>query len=250
LSRPTYPLLVRFSHALNVVVFVLMAMSGMQIFNAHPRLYASDDADPAHLVFSLPGPTASGDNAMVVAGQTVGTGSFAMPYLPAAVTIGGWLGGSRRVHFTASWFFVVNGVLYLAYMLARPRKRAVWPGLQDLRDLPRSVREHLRWPPVLHGPNGALNPMQKIGYFAVPVLLAPMIVATGLALSPTWDAIVPWWTDLFGGRQFARTWHFVSMVLFFSFIIAHVSLVLLSGPTTWAKMVTGGAAPKDVKHEA
>ena len=77
-----------------------------------------------------------------------------------------------------------------------------------------------------------------------------LIVATGLALSPTWDAIVPWWTDLFGGRQFARTWHFVAMILFFSFIIAHVSLVLLSGPTTWAKMVTGGVAPKDVKHEA
>lgn len=242
---PTYPLGVRVSHALNVGAIVLLAMSGLQIFNAHPRLYASDDSDPARVVLTLPGPGASGANEMIVLGWTVPTGSWSMPAIPQGATLGGWLGGSRRVHFTAAWLFITNGALYLSYMLAARRRRAVWPGLSDLRELGPSIRDHLRFPPVLHGPGGSLNPMQKIGYFAIPTLLAPFLVATGLAMSPTWDAIVPWWTDLFGGRQFARTWHFVAMTALFAFIFAHVSLVLISGPSTWAKMVTGGATPKE-----
>ncbi|HMV70080.1 MAG TPA: cytochrome b/b6 domain-containing protein, partial [Myxococcota bacterium] len=113
------------------------------------------------------------------------------------------------------------------------------PTPADLRALGPSIRDHLRWPPVLHGPGGSLNPMQKVGYFAVPALLAPAIVATGLALSPTWDALVPWWTDVLGGRQMARTLHFAAMLLFFLFITAHVALVIVSGPRTWVRMITG-----------
>jgi thiosulfate reductase cytochrome b subunit len=242
---PTYPLGIRVSHWLSAVALVVMAMSGLEIFNAHPVLYAADDSRASRTVLSLPTPvqkTADGQmhNEMVLFGRTFDTGAITMPSFPATVTLGGWLAGARRLHFATAWIFVLNGLLYVGYMLVRPRKYAVWPGIADLREIGPALRNHLRIPPVLHGAHGGLNPLQKISYFAVPMLLAPFIVATGLALSPQWDALFPWWTGLFGGRQFARTWHFGALLAFVGFIFIHVVLVTLEGPSTLARMVTGG----------
>lgn len=250
---PTYPVWVRLCHLVNIVALVVMATSGLQIFNAHPVLYAADDANAARTVLSLPQSAEDDDRPgqpthMTLLGHEIATGTFALDAVPPPLAQGGWLEGARRIHFTAAWVFVLNGLLYLALMVARRRRRAVWPGRADLPLVWPAIRDHLRVPPVLHSADGGLNPLQKMAYLAIPGLLAPFVIATGLALSPQWDAMVPWWTDLFGGRQFARTWHFVAMLGFFGFIAGHLLLVAISGPSTWAKMVTGGKSKHGRAH--
>lgn len=243
-APPDYPLAVRMAHWLNVVALVALVMSGLQIFNAHPALYAADDSDAQRMVFTLPVPTVGADGRMhgemVLLGRAIDTGGFTMPDFPRSVTLGGWLEGGRRIHLALAWLFLLNGLLYLGVMLARRRQRAVWPYPADLAAVPAAIRDHLRLPPRLEGPGGGLNPLQKIAYFGVAAVLGPLLVLTGLALSPAWDAIFPWWTDLFGGRQFARTWHFVAMLGVLGFIPVHLLMVALAGPGTWARMVTGG----------
>ncbi len=254
-APPDYPLAIRLAHWLNVVALVALVMSGLQIFNAHPALYAADDSDARRTVFTLPAPAIGDDGRMhgemVLLGRVIDTGSFTLSDFPRAVTLGGWLEGGRRIHLALAWLFLLNGLLYLGVMLARRRHRAVWPRLADLAAVPAALRDHLRLPLRLEGPAGSLNPLQKIAYFAVPVLLGPLLVVTGLALSPAWGALFPWWTDMLGGRQFARTWHFVAMLGVLGFIPLHLLLVALAGPRTWARMVTGGPArprPED-SHE-
>lgn len=241
---PAYPLGVRASHALNLVAVVLLVGSGLQIFDAHPALYAADASDPDRVVLSLPAPADAqpGNDPklqMTILGHRFEVGGNAPQDVPPPIANGGWLEGGRRLHFMASLFFIANGLLYFAGMALSRRKRAVWPYKADLAELGPALRDHFRIPPVLHGRGGGLNPMQKIAYLAVPGLLAPLLVATGLALSPQWDALVPFWSDLFGGRQFARTWHFVAMAGLIGFIASHILLVALSGRHTIWRMVTG-----------
>jgi thiosulfate reductase cytochrome b subunit len=176
---------------------------------------------------------------MGILGKQVPVPPTAPQSVPAPLAQGGWLAGGRRLHFTAAWFFLLNGLLYLGLTAFGRRRRLVWPGRADLKQIGPSLRDHLRFPPRLHGPGGGLNPMQKAAYFAVPVILGPLLVATGLALSPQWDAIFPFWTDLFGGRQFARTWHFVAMLGLVGFIGVHLAMVAISGRRTVLRMITG-----------
>jgi thiosulfate reductase cytochrome b subunit len=223
---------------------VILIMSGLQIFNAHPFLYASDASDPAKIVFSLPQTQDANEGTpprhrMVLFGHAINTGSFGMEGFPSTVTLGGWLAGARRLHFATGWIFVLTGATYLSYMLLSRRKRAVWPWPVDFRQAPAALRNHLKFPPVLEGPHGALNPLQKMAYAAIPLLLAPLSIATGLALSPQWDAAFHFWPQLFGGRQFARTWHFIAVGLFVGFIVIHVLLVSLGGWPTLRRMLTG-----------
>lgn len=214
---PSYPLLIRLSHWINAILLVALIGSGFEIFNAHPTLYASDASDPRTAVVTL-------------------------PPVPDFLTLGGWLAGGRRLHFAAALLFVANGLAYVAYMIAGGRKRAVWPRRRDLRRVGPAVRDHLRYPPILHGEGGGLNPLQKISYLGVAVLLSPFVILTGLALSPQWDAAVPFYADLFGGRQFARTWHFAATMAFVAFIVVHLQMVCLAGWSTFMRMVTGRVA--------
>lgn len=240
--KPHYPLWVRLTHALNGLALPILVGSGLQIFNANPALYASDASDPAHLVLSLPEPVAQNPDGSVslemgLLGRRIAVPPTAPQYVPAPLALGGWLEGGRRLHFTAAWFFILNGLAYMIVTAAGRRKGLVWPGREDFKQLGSSLRDHLRFPPQLGGPG--LNPLQKFAYLVVPGVLAPFIVATGLALSPQWDAVFPFWTDLFGGRQFARTWHFAAMVGLVGFLVVHVAMVAISGWRTVLKMVTG-----------
>lgn len=238
--KPTFPFWVRLTHWLNAVLVVLLLMSGLQIFNAHTTLYAADDSDPARIVLSLPAPYQA-DGAtryrMVLLGHRYDT-SWTMTAFRPPLTLGGWLAGGRRVHFAAAVVLVVNGLIYLGLMAAGRRKRAVWPRGADLKGLGGSVKAHLRG----RVSSGAYNPLQKLAYAGVALGLAPLLVATGLAMSPQWDAIVPFWTDLFGGRQMARTLHFLAMAGLVGFMVVHVILVALSGWPGLRQMITGKPA--------
>lgn len=222
---------VRVTHWINVVCLALLLMSGLQIFNAHPALYLGSDSHFADPLLAI-------------------EGGF-----PGWITLPGYqdLATGRRWHFFFAWLFVVNGLVYLAAGFYRRHfRRDLVPSRSQLRHIGASLRDHLR----LRFPEGAearhYNVLQQLAYLAVIFVLLPLMVLAGLSLSPALDAAFPWLPALFGGRQSARTVHFVVANLLVLFVAAHVLMVLLSGAWNNLRgMITGWYAvnTSDKTHE-
>jgi thiosulfate reductase cytochrome b subunit len=116
-------------------------------------------------------------------------------------------------------------------------RRDIVPRPADIAAVPRDVADHatLRFK---HG--RSYGPLQKLAYFTVFFILFPLIVATGLTMSPGINSIAPWMLDLFGGRQTARTIHFIVMLLLVAFFVVHIVMVLAAGPINELRsMITG-----------
>ena len=148
------------------------------------------------------------------------------------------LATGRVVHFFFAWVLV--GALAV-WLVASLINRHLWRDIilkpRDLRDLPRDIVDHIRFR-FHHG--RTYSPLQKLSYFAVFVVLFPLIILTGLTMSPGMDAAWPWLLDIFGGRQTARTLHFVAMMGLTLFFVAHVAMVVVAGPINELRsMITG-----------
>lgn len=205
-----HPWLVRAGHWVNVLCLVLLLLSGLQILNAHPALYwgqASTFAEPF----------------------------LTLPTMPGWATLPGYadLGAGRRWHFFFAWVFVLNGLVWAAIAAARG---GLWPTRAELRGIGRTVLDHLRLR-FDHG-DGAYNVLQKLAYAAVLFGLLPLMVLTGLAMSPGMDAAWPWLT-LFG-RQTARTVHFLSASGLVLFLAVHLAMVLAAGPVNEMRSILTG----------
>ncbi len=144
---------------------------------------------------------------------------------------------------------VVNSALYLVLSFAAGHvRRDLLPSRAEIapRHLTRDLWNHLR----LKFPSGEAarhyNVLQKLAYLGLIFVLAPMMLATGLAMSPGIDAAAPWLLDLFGGRQSARTLHFLTAMLIILFIVVHLLMVLLAGPANELRsMITGRYAVRN-----
>jgi thiosulfate reductase cytochrome b subunit len=252
-----HPIWVRVTHWVNAFCLPLMFMSGLQIFNAHPALYwgaVSDFAHPFIAMFGLQ------DHAgHVIAGVTqIGhwqldttgflgasdeDGRLTARGFPDWVTIPGpqWLAMGRLWHFFFAWIFVLNGLAFVACALIRRHAQDdLLPSGMELRHLGREVVDHLR----LRFPQGEAarhyNVLQKLAYVAVIFVLGPLVVLTGLTMSPTMDSVAPWLLWLFGGRQSARTIHFFCAFCFLAFFVVHIAMVVLSGTRNNIRsMITG-----------
>jgi len=154
-----------------------------------------------------------------------------------------YLALGRRWHFFFAWVFAINGAIYLATaILSGHLRRDLAPTLDQLkpRHVLAEVWDHMR----LRFPKGEearrYNVLQKGAYLGVALLLLPLMVLTGMTMSPSLDAMFPWLIDLFGGRQSARSIHFIVAMLVVLFFAVHIVMVVLSG--TWnniRSMVTG-----------
>ncbi len=256
---------VRISHWLNVPFLIILIMSGLQIFNAHPALYWGDRSDPDKSLLSVrPVQTESGEvigittilghqfDTTGVLGYSDGMGRA----FPAWATIPSakWLAMGRQWHLFFAWLFVVNGLIFTAYAFAsRHVTRDLAPTGKDWRSIGKSLRDHL----ILRHPGGEeakrYNVLQKLAYASILFILGPLIVLTGLAMSPTIDTAFPWLLTIFGGRQAARTIHFVACFSFVGFVIIHILQVILTGFfNNIRSMVTGWFMVKHegVSHEA
>ncbi len=136
----------------------------------------------------------------------------------------------RRWHLFFAWVLVLNGLAYLAYTLAsRHLARDLVPTRPDWRGIGRSIADHLR----LRHPAGAAaaryNVLQKLAYLAVIFVLLPLMAITGWAMSPGLDSVVPHWVELLGGRQSARTIHFICAWTLVAFVAVHVFEVVATG---------------------
>jgi thiosulfate reductase cytochrome b subunit len=141
-----------------------------------------------------------------------------------------WLAMGRRWHFFFAWVLVINGLAYLIYTLAsRHLARDLLPTRADWRGIGQSIKDHL----LLRHPQGEAarhyNILQKLAYLSVIFVLFPLLILMGWAMSPGLDALAPGWVDLFGGRQSARTLHFVVAWLLVGFVFIHLFEVVVSG---------------------
>ena len=244
------PLPVRIWHWINALSIFVMLMSGATIFNAHPRLYWGPygaNYDNAWLVIGRRGQ----QGYLYLAGLEVPTTGFlgftehSIRAFPPLVTIPNYysLAEGRQWHFFFAWVLVISLAAYLIYSsLSRHLSRDLYlrPEERKVANLWHDVKEHAR----LRFPTGeaakAYNPLQKMAYLGVIFVLTPLIVLTGLTMSPMLNAAFPWLLDLFGGRQSARSVHFLCATGFCLFILIHILMVFLAGPLNELRsMVTG-----------
>jgi thiosulfate reductase cytochrome b subunit len=245
-------------------------MSGLQIFNAHPRLYWGDSSYSKHpaILAVTAGENASGDeigvtrvfghnfNTSGVLGLSRENGEENERAFPAWITVPGnqWLAMGRRWHLFFAWVLLINGIVYLAYaVFSRHLARDLAPTERDWRSIGRSVLDHLRFRHALGEAARHYNILQKLTYLVVIFVLLPFMVLTGCAMSPRLDSIGGGWVDLLGGRQSARTLHFIVAWTLVLFVLIHVFEVIVSG--LWnniRSMITGRyeVQPQPVELEA
>lgn len=245
----------RITHWIWAICLFFLLLTGLQIFNAHPALYIGQQSgfefDNAILEIGAVNTPGGPRGQTSVFGQTFDStalglgvsGSAERPTFtgfPGAVTIPSYrdLGTGRVVHFFFGWIFVGTMLVwFVASFINGHIRRDIVPKAADVKGIPRDVAEHatLRFK---HG--RSYGPLQKLAYFSVFFILFPLIIATGLTMSPGINAAAPWMLDLFGGRQTARTIHFIVMVLLVAFFIVHIVMVLAAGPVNELRsMITG-----------
>jgi thiosulfate reductase cytochrome b subunit len=251
-------LVTRITHWVNVLCVSLLLMSGLQILNAHPALYWGQygaDADRPFIEFvaredrrALKGETRIGGLTLTTTGllgaSSAPGGRLEARGFPSWITLPSYqdLATGRRWHFFFAWLFAINGLVYLSASLVSGHfRRDLTPAWSELRPshILKDIWDHAR----LRFPTGEAakryNVLQKSAYLGVIVLLVAMVM-TGLTMSPGVDSAAPWLLDLFGGRQSARTIHFVSASLIVTFIVVHLLMVLLAGPINEVRsMITG-----------
>jgi thiosulfate reductase cytochrome b subunit len=236
-----------------------MLMSGLQIFNAHPALYLGQASDFAHPIASIQAAQDGGRRIGVtlIFGHSINTtGVLGLSgksdddehAFPSWLTLPGYqdLATGRRWHFFFGWLLVFDGLIYLIYSLACGHVwRDLIPSSQQLRRIGTSILDHSR----LRFPRGEearrYNVLQRLSYLIILFIVVPLLILTGLTMSPGLDAEFPDLTTLLGGRQSARTIHFACAFLLVGFTIVHVLMVLLSG--VWnniRSMITGWYAIK------
>jgi Ni/Fe-hydrogenase b-type cytochrome subunit len=210
----------RLWHWLNALSLVVLFMSGLNISNAHPRLYWGEwgfAPEQAWLqVWRFPG----------------------WATIPGHYS----LAAARDWHVLVAWVFALSLLLFMLAALLNGHfrrdiatRRSEWRPGAVLTD----VREHLRLN-FDHGA-GKYNFLQKAAYGAVLFVLLPLMIVTGMAMSPGMDAAWPFLSEMFGGRQSARSVHFLVAWALFGFFVLHIALVLLNRPArhVW-EMIAGG----------
>lgn len=247
---------VRLTHWVNALVLLVLLMSGLQIFNAHPALYLGSKSDFDDPILAM-GAAQQGESikgvTMVLGHSFDTTGVFGVVVdsdggmeergFPWSVTIPGHrdLATGRRWHFFFAWFFLLNGLAYLIWSLGSGHlRRDLAPSGQELKHVGGSIWEHAR----LKFPKGEeakrYNVLQKLTYLFVALILLPLMLLTGLAMSPGMDAAFPFLLDMFGGRQSARSIHFIAASFIVIFVVVHLVMVLITG--VWnnlRSMITG-----------
>jgi len=245
----------RLWHWVNVVALVVMVMSGLMIFNAHPRLYWGHyGANPDPAWFEI---GSRGDQGFARLGsfEVATTGVLgvwrdtagmiqhrAFPHW-ATIPSGYSLADARIWHLAFAWLL---GLGLLAFMVAslvnRHFRRDLAISRAEIRPahIWHDIKEHAR----LRFPTGAAalryNILQKLSYVAVIFILLPLIILTGLTLSPAMTSGWGWLLDLFGGRQSARSLHFLAMAGLVGFVVVHIVMVLLAGPYNEVRSMISG----------
>jgi thiosulfate reductase cytochrome b subunit len=226
---PRHSAVVRLTHWITTLCFLALLVSGIEILISHPRFYwgeAGNVLTPP--LFHLPIPASR---------SSVPTGyGFVLP------DQNGW---SRSLHFQAGWAAVFTGFSYIVFglLMGHFRKRLL-PPRSDLSwaELSRIAGNHLRFKPPAEEEAWSYNVLQRLTYLCVIFLLFPLMIWTGLAMSPAVVSAFPATVTALGGQQSARTLHFFGTVLLLLFLVVHIVMVWLAGfRNRVGAMITGRA---------
>ena len=214
-------------HWINAITLYVMLASGLMILNAHPRLYwgrYGANADRAWLEFPE---------------------RFSGTAFPGWLTLPSYysLADARLWHLFFAWVLMLGLVGYLLWaMLSGHIGRQLRPKLAELSPahLWDDIKQHAR----LRFPTGAAalnyNILQKLAYGSVLFVLLPLVILTGLTMSPGMNAVLPWLVDLLGGRQSARSLHFIAATGLVAFFFVHIAMVVLAGPINEVRSIVTG----------
>jgi thiosulfate reductase cytochrome b subunit len=225
-----HSVLVRVTHWITTLCFLALLVSGVEIVISHPRFYwgeTGNDLTPA--LFQVPIPASRN---FVPSGY-----GYVLP------DQNGW---SRYLHFQAAWVVVSTGLLYVIFGLVSGHLRKnLLPGGADLswRSFSASIASHLRFKRPSEAEAWSYNVLQRLSYLFVIFILFPLVIWTGLAMSPAFVSAFPATVNVLGGQQSARTLHFFVSLFLLLFLLVHVVMIFLAG--FWSRMramITGRAA--------
>ena len=248
---------VRIMHWTNVLCFMVLFMSGLSIFNSNSSLFwGKSSYNGTAPVLQIKGQvTHQGNmigtttifghsyNTTGVLGVSLSDSKPTVRAFPSWITIPDrkFLSMARLWHFFFAWVFVINGLLYLIYAVkSRHLARDLAPTPNDWRTIGQSIKDHIRFKHPTGESAKHYNVLQKLAYLVVIFVLLPMVILMGLAMSPMTNTVITGWVDLFGGRQSARTLHFIVAWALVAFVFIHVFQVIITG--LWnnlRSMVTG-----------
>jgi thiosulfate reductase cytochrome b subunit len=231
-TPPRHSLLVRVTHWITTLCFLALLVTGAEIVISHPRFYWGETGNVLTTpLFKLPIPSS---RALVPTGY-----GYVLP------DQNGW---SRYLHFQSAWIVVLTGLLYvLSFFFTGHLRKDLLPAKSDrsFRALGASIAAHLRFkrPPAEEA--WSYNLLQRLTYLFVIFVLFPLVVWTGLAMSPAFVSAVPATVNWLGGQQSARTLHFFVSLALLLFFLVHVAMIFLTGFTSRMRaMVTGRPGPR------
>jgi thiosulfate reductase cytochrome b subunit len=215
------------THWIITLCFFALLVSGIEIVISHPRFYWGENGnDLTPTLFRLPIPSS---RALVPTGY-----GYVLP------DQNGW---SRYLHFQAAWIAVLTGLLYLVFgFLTGHFRKNLLPAKADLswRELSAAIATHLRFERPDQAGAESYNVLQRSTYLFVIFVLFPLVIWTGLAMSPAFVSAVPASVTLLGGRQSARTLHFLVSLVLLLFLVVHVAMLCLAGfRSRMRAMITG-----------
>ena len=242
-------LMTRITHWVWAVCLFFLLLTGLQIFNAFPSLHIGKESgfDYDNAVLEIGAVEVAGELRGVtrVLGLKVdttgilGVSGGEVRAFPAALTIPSKisLATGRVIHFFFAWVLVITLALWLAGSAINGHLRQILPARVDLAALPRDIADHAR---LRFHHKASYGPLQKLSYASVLFLALPLMILTGLAMSPGFNAAVPVLLELFGGRQTARTLHFATMLVLVGFFAVHLAMILLAGPLNEMRSILTG----------
>jgi thiosulfate reductase cytochrome b subunit len=228
-ARKRHSFLVRVTHWLMTMAFLALLVSGLELVVSHPRFYWGETGNVnTGTLFKIPIPSSR---------DLVPTGyGYVMP------DQNGW---SRYLHFQSAWVLVLTGLLYVGIGLFNGHfRKSLLPALAEIspKRLARSIFEHLRFKRPGAEEAWSYNVVQQLAYLVVIFVLFPMIIWTGLAMSPSFVSAVPGAVNVLGGQQSARTLHFFLTLALVLFLLVHIFMVILAGFRSRVRaMITGRA---------
>ena len=235
--RPRHTALVRVTHWLITLSFLALLVTGVEILISHPRFYWGETGNVnTRALFRLPIPSS---RAAVPTGY-----GYVLP------DQNGW---SRYLHFEAAWVAVLTGLLYGAFGFFKGHfRRNLLPPLADLspKRLAIDIARHLRFQRPSEEEAWSYNVLQRLTYLLVIFVLFPLVIWTGLAMSPAFASVFPGAVTVLGGRQSARTLHFFVSIFLVLFLLVHVLMVFLAGfRNRVGAMITGHLNQPRGEHE-
>ena len=221
-----FPVWIRYAHFFNFFFVMILIRSGLSILMDHPRLYFNDHCTPGTEWIRF--------TPLTVPKDRVWTAKDDARYISPLFALPGYrhtVGVARSWHFVNVYGFIITGLIFVTLLFVTEQWRRIVPTSGVVLTQAWNTFVHYATFNLPPEPNGfyGYNALQQLAYFAVVLIFGPLSILTGMAMSPALTNRFPWYPRLFGGRQSARSIHFILLLGYIAFLVVHITLVVLTG---------------------